>query len=485
MNIMHSSRPSLLASLIPVGVLIFGLVTLILIFGAEDIQSLGQPLLLVAAIASVAISVIFYRRTFRAFRIGIAKAAVQVLPTVPILLLISTVAATWMLSGVVPTLICYGLDMLNPTLFLFTTCTVCALISVLSGSSWTTIATVGLAFMGIGTLWDYHPGWIAGAIISGAYFGDKVSPLSDTTVLASSTCGVRLFPHIRYMIITTIPALILALIVFIAVGIFHSGDSSQQSSGMVDALHATFNITPWCLLIPLITIIILALRAGTKLTLMASTLLGIAGIFLFQPDILAKLEGTQAASALTHISAIGRMLVTSTELPTGHEQLDALVATGGMQGMLPTIALILCAMCFGGAMMGSGMLFTITHAVTSRLSKTRNIVISTVVTGLMLNSCTGDQYLSIILNGNLYRNLYRRRGLDPRLLSRSIEDSTSVTSVLIPWNSCGLTQSAVLGVATLTYLPCCIFNIASPLITILVASIGFRIRPVYDTGATA
>lgn len=485
MNIMRSSRPSLSASLIPIGVLIFGLVTLILIFGAEDIQSLGQPLLLVAAITSTAISVIFYRRTFRAFRIGIAKAAVQVLPTVPILLLISTVAATWMLSGVVPTLICYGLDMLNPTMFLFTTCSVCALISVLSGSSWTTIATVGLAFMGIGTLWDYHPGWIAGAIISGAYFGDKVSPLSDTTVLASSTCEVRLFPHIRYMMITTIPALILSLIVFMIAGIFHSGNTSEQSSGMIDALHSTFDITPWCLLIPLITIIILALRAGTKLTLTASTLLGIAGIFMFQPEILVRLEGSQTASTLTHISAIGHLLVTSTELPTGNEQLDALVATGGMEGMLPTIALILCAMCFGGAMMGSGMLFTITHAVTSRLSKTRNIVISTVVTGLMLNSCTGDQYLSIILNGNLYRNLYRRRGLDPRLLSRSIEDSTSVTSVLIPWNSCGLTQSAVLGVATLTYLPYCIFNIASPLVTILVASIGFRIRPASYTNATA
>ena len=146
--------------------------------------------------------------------------------------------------------------------------------------------------------------------------------------------------------------------------------------------------------------------------------------------------------------------------------------------MLPTIILILCAMCFGGAMMGSGMLFTITHAITSRLSKTRNIVISTVTTGLMLNSCTGDQYLSIILNGNLYRNLYRRRGLEPRLLSRSIEDSTSVTSVLIPWNSCGLTQSAVLGVATLTYLPYCIFNIVSPIITIIVASIGFKVHAV-------
>ncbi|MCM1504313.1 MAG: sodium:proton antiporter [Muribaculum sp.] len=476
MNHIRSSSPSLAASLIPIATLIFGLVTLILIFGAEDIQRLGQPLLLLAAVVSVLISVTLYRRTAKAFKIGIYKAAVQVLPTVPILLLISTVAATWMLSGVVPTLICYGLELLNPTLFLFTACTICALISVLSGSSWTTIATVGLAFMGIGTLWGYHPGWIAGAIISGAYFGDKVSPLSDTTVLASSTCGVKLFPHIRYMMITTIPALSIALVVFAVVGILHSGNSNEMSSDMIDALHNTFAINPWCLLIPAITIIILAMRAGTKLTLTASTLLGIAGIFIFQPDILARLENSAVASLPTHVNAVAHLLVTSTTLSTGNEQLDALVSTGGMEGMLPTIALILCAMCFGGAMMGSGMLFTITHAITSRLSKTRNIVISTVLTGLMLNSCTGDQYLSIILNGNLYRNLYRRRGLEPRLLSRSIEDSTSVTSVLIPWNSCGLTQSAVLGVATLTYLPCCIFNIASPLVTIFIASIGFRTR---------
>ncbi len=485
MTKMRSSSPSLTASLIPIGVLILGLVTLIIIFGAEDIQRLGQPLLLLAAVTSVLVSVLFYRRTAKAFKIGIAKAATQVLPTVPILLLISTVAATWMLSGVVPTLICYGLEILNPTLFLFTTCTVCALISVLSGSSWTTIATVGLAFMGIGTLWGYHPGWIAGAIISGAYFGDKVSPLSDTTVLASSTCGVKLFPHIRYMMITTIPALAIALTVFALVGIFHTGNTDAQSSDMVEALHRTSAITPWSLLIPLITIIILALRAGTKLTLTASTLLGIAGIFAFQPDILARLEGVTETSISTHIAAVCRLLVTSTSLSTGNDRLDDLVSTGGMEGMLPTIALILCAMCFGGAMMGSGMLFTITHAITSRLSKTRNIVISTVLTGLMLNSCTGDQYLSIILNGNLYRNLYRRRGLEPRLLSRSIEDSTSVTSVLIPWNSCGLTQSAVLGVATLTYLPCCIFNIASPLITIFVASIGFRVRASLRTSVAA
>ncbi len=476
MSHIHSSSPSLTASLIPIATLILGLLTLILIFGAEDIQLLGQPLLLLAAVVSILISIIFYRRPGKSYKIGICKAAGQVLPTLPLLLLISTVSATWMLSGVVPTLICYGLDLLNPTLFLFTACSVSALISVLSGSSWTTIATVGLAFMGIGTLWGYNPGWTAGAIISGAYFGDKVSPLSDTTVLASSTCGVKLFPHIRYMMITTIPAMSLALVVFAIAGLFHSGNSDEMSSDMVDALHNTFDITPWCLLIPLTTIIILAMRAGTKLTLTASTLLGIAGIFIFQPDIIHRLENGAQASFPTHFNTVVHLLATSTSLSTGNEQLDSLVATGGMEGMLPTIALILCAMCFGGAMMGSGMLFTITHAITSRLSKTRNIVASTVLTGLMLNSCTGDQYLSIILNGNLFRNLYRRRGLEPRLLSRSIEDSTSVTSVLIPWNSCGITQSTVLGVATLTYLPYCIFNVASPLITILVAAIGFRTR---------
>lgn len=477
MKISQNHRPpSLVASLIPIVVLIIGLVTIIMTYGAGAVQDMSHYILLSAAAIAAVISLVFYRRPLRAMRIGLMKSAAQVLPTIPILLMIATVAATWMLSGVVPTLICYGLELLNPSAFLVTACAVCAVISVLSGSSWTTIATIGVAFMGIGSVWGYNPGWIAGAIISGAYFGDKVSPLSDTTVLASSTCDVNLFTHIRYLMWTSIPAMAIALTVFAIAGMTGSHNVDRQSTMMLVHLHDMFNITPWCLLIPLATIGLIIMRLNTAVTLGLSSILGLAGIFLWQPDILATLSASTGISDIA--KAIVRLLVTETSLATGDPILDSLVSTGGMEGMLPTIYLILSAMIFGGVLMGSGMLSRITHSITKRINSSKTTVTTTVATGLMLNGCTGDQYLSIILNGNLYRNLYRRNGLESRLLSRSIEDSTSVTSVLIPWNSCGLTQSAVLGVATLTYLPYCIFNIASPLVSIATAWIGFRIRRV-------
>lgn len=477
MKISHAHRPpSLVASLIPVVVLIIGLITIIMTYGAGAVQDMSHYILLSAAGIAATISLVFYRRPIRALRIGMLKSAAQVLPTIPILLMIATVAATWMLSGVVPTLITYGLEILNPSAFLVTACAVCALISVLSGSSWTTIATIGVAFMGIGSVWGYNPAWIAGAIISGAYFGDKVSPLSDTTVLASSTCDVNLFTHIRYLMWTSIPAMGIALAVFAIAGTTGNHDADQQSTMMLAHLHEVFNITPWCMLIPLATIGLIILRLNTAVTLGLSSILGIVGIFLWQPNILASLS---ASADITDVAtAIVKLLVTETSPATGDPMLDSLVSTGGMKGMLPTIYLILSAMIFGGVLMGSGMLSRITHSITKHINSSRTTVTTTVATGLMLNGCTGDQYLSIILNGNLYRNLYRRNGLESRLLSRSIEDSTSVTSVLIPWNSCGLTQSAVLGVATLTYLPYCIFNIASPLVSIATAWIGFRIRRV-------
>ena len=470
----HKHRsPSLVASLIPIFILIAGLVTIILTYGAGAVQDMSHYILLSAAAIAAAISMVLCRRPVRAMRIGLLKSAAQVLPTIPILLMIATVAATWMLSGVVPTLICYGLESLNPSAFLVTACAVCAVISVLSGSSWTTIATIGVAFMGIGSVWGYNPAWIAGAIISGAYFGDKVSPLSDTTVLASSTCDVNLFTHIRYLMWTSIPAMGVALTVFAIVGTTGNHNADQQSTMMLVHLHEMFNITPWCLLIPLATIGLIVLRLNTAVTLGLSSILGIVGIFLWQPSILASLSSS--ADITDVATAIVKLLVTETSLTTGDPTLDSLISTGGM---LPTIYLILSAMIFGGVLMGSGMLSRITHSITKRINSSRSTVTTTIATGLMLNGCTGDQYLSIILNGNLYRNLYRRNGLEPRLLSRSIEDSTSVTSVLIPWNSCGLTQSTVLGVATLSYLPYCIFNIASPLVSIATAWIGFRIRRV-------
>ena len=475
-----ASPPPLWAACAPVVLLLGSLAGVIVFKGSDAISDYSHLALLAATVAALGLSAATGGLSRRGLSVGFRRSARQILPAVPMLVFIAMVSATWMLSGVVPMLIDFGLRFLDPTYFLVTACAMCAAISVLTGSSWSTIATIGVAFMGIGTVWGYSPGWIAGAIISGAYFGDKISPLSDTTVLASSTCGVKLFPHIRYMMITTVPAIAIALAVFALVGILTPPTSQEQSSDMMRYLHATFNITPWTLLIPCATILLLVMKLGTTTTLALSTLLGVIGIFLFQPSLLSTIEGTDNPSLLIHAKAVFNILASETSVPTGHELLDSLVSTGGMKGMLSTILLILCAMIFGGVMIGTGMVSTITHSVTKRLKRSQSIVSATVGTGLMLNACTGDQYLSIILNGNLYRNLYHRNRLEPRLLSRSIEDSTSVTSVLIPWNSCGLTQSSVLGVATLHYLPYCIFNIMSPLITIAIAWVGFRIRkPAY------
>lgn len=401
--------------------------------------------------------------TRRGLSVGLKRSAAQILPAVPILISIALVATTWMLSGVVPTLISYGLQILSPRLFLVIACVVCSAISVLTGSSWTTIATLGVAFMGIGEVMGYSDPWIAGAIISGAYFGDKVSPLSDTTVVASSTAGVDLFEHIRYLMFTTIPAMGIALIVFLIVGLTSGGETASQSAGMLDALGATFSLSPWTLVIPAVTMVLIALRLPTLVVLLLAAMMGGVGIFVFQSheglDFYGMLGCLWSGSALT----------------TGNEALDNLVSTGGVLGMLPTVYLVLSAMLFGCVMIGTGMLSRLTDAFTRRLRRRTSIVGATVCSGLTMNCCTGDQYLSLIITGNMYRSLYRRNGLESRLLSRSMEDSISVTSVLIPWNSCGLTQSTVLGVATLTYFPCCIFNILTPIMSVIVARLGFKI----------
>ena len=400
------------------------------------------------------------------------------MPAIPVLLSIATVSASWMMSGVVPTLIVYGLEILNPMLFLFLTCSICAIVSVLSGTSWTTIATIGVAFIGIGSVMGYEPGWIAGAIISGAYFGDKVSPLSDSTVLASTSCGVEMFTHIKYMMITTVPSMTISLLVFLAYGLFSSPQPLIEQHDIIVHLQSTFNISPWPMLIPLITCTLIIFRVKPLMTLIISTSLGIIGMFIFQPQIVASIDNNG-------FLAVIKVLFTSTSIDTGDEMLNSLVATGGMEGMMPTIYLVLCAMTFGGMLLGSGMIAAITKAFTRRLHSIRSIVTTTVGSGLFFNACTGDQYLSIILGGNVYKKLYRDNGLETRLLSRTLEDSVSVTSVLIPWNSCGVTQATVLGVATLTYLPYCIFNYLSPIMSIIVAYIGYKIvrQPQEDSTA--
>lgn len=427
-----------------------------------------------AAAVSLTLGLIF-TSCRRSILPGIAKSARQILPAIPILIFIGTLSATWMLSGVVPALIDYGLELLDSRTFLFVACLTCSVVSVVTGSSWTTIATIGVALMSVGSVMGYHPGWVAGAIISGAYFGDKVSPLSDTTVLAASTCGVPLFTHIRFLMLTSVPALSIALAAYLFIGFTSNHPEANHSQEMITALHSVFNITPWVLVIPALTFLLIILRVGTWQTLAAGSLAGLAGIWIFQPELIAGLESHGTGFA-THLSAAVKILATETNLSTGSEILDPLVSRGGIQGMLPTVWLVLSAMIFGGIMIGTGMLGRITSAITSRLRRTRSLVGATVCSGMFLNCCTGDQYLSIIIGGNIYKNTFRRCGLKPQTLSRTLEDSISVTSVLIPWNSCGVTQSTVLGVATLTYMPFCLFNLLSPVMTLIMAWSGWKLH---------
>lgn len=308
-----------------------------------------------------------------------------------------------------------------------------------------------------------------------------MSPLSDTTVIASASGGVDLFEHIRYMMLTSGPAMLLSLLVFASAGFLTDTHVGGDSTGSIIAgLKSTFNLTPWVLVIPAITGVMIAMRVSTLVTLAVSSFLGLTGIFVFQPEIVDFL--CQGASGVVPLlNTIFRVLFTETSLSTGDEALDALVGTGGIEGMLPTIYLVLCAMTFGGVMMGTGMLKSISEAFTRIISRRGSLVATTAASGVMLNACTADQYLSIIISSNMYKPIYQKFNLESKLLSRTVEDSTSVTSVLIPWNSCGVTQSTVLGVATLTYLPFCVFNYLSPVMSIIMGVTGWRIRTVKPT----
>ena len=474
-------KPSWKVSLIPFIFLIAVLVLVIKVFGSDALAGGSQVALLMASGVVVAISMIFYKIPWKEFEEGIVDNIRAVGSSILILLLIGAVAGSWMVSGVVPTMIYYGMKVIFPSVFLFASCAICALISIMTGSSWTTIATVGVALIGIGTAQGYEPGWIAGAIISGAYFGDKVSPLSDTTVLASSSAGTPLFTHIRFMMITTVPSFVIAMLVFLVVSIMHETPSQIETADFSHDLLSTYNISPWLLLVPVFTGLLISRKVPAILTLFVASV--IAGIFalIFQPHILGAVamdslpDRSMPLSFLDGFKGLFVSYYGSTAIETGNAALNDLVSTRGMSGMMNTIFLIIAAVTFGGTLVGSGMLQSITEMLTRYIKRRVTMVSSTVGTGIFANMITGDQYLSIILTSSLYKKLYEERGYEPQLLSRSVEDSSTVVSVLIPWNSCGMTQATVLKVSTLHYLPYCIFNLISPLMSILIASIGYKI----------
>ena len=478
---LKGERPSWQVSLIPFILLIAALGLVIKVFGTDALAGASQVALLFGAGVVVAISLIFYKIPWKVFEDSILDNITAVGTSILILLLIGAVSGSWMISGVVPTMIYYGMKVIFPEIFLFATCVICALIAVMTGSSWTTIATVGVALVGLGTAQGYEPGWIAGAIISGAYFGDKVSPLSDTTVLASSSAGTPLFTHIRFMMVTTVPSFVITLIIFLIVSLLHDVPSAAQVADISNGLKVTFNITPWLLLVPVITALLIVKKVSAIVTLfIAAVIAGITAL-IFQPHIIYAVANgiaPDASADLSFLEGFKGLFISyygNTAIDTGNAALNDLVATRGMTGMLGTVFLIIAAGTFGGTLVGSGMLQSLTEMLTRFIRRRVAMVASTVGTGIFANMITGDQYLSIILTSRLYKDLYEKRGYESKLLSRSVEDSATVVSVLIPWNSCGMTQATVLKVATLEYLPYCFFNILSPLMSVFIATIGYKI----------
>lgn len=468
----YKAQTPLWIAAIPLLVLVVVLALVIKCFGADAIAGGSQIALLFAAAVAATLAITLCGQKWAVLEEAIVENIRTSASAIIILLLIGAISGTWMLSGTVPTLICYGLEVIHPKVFLGVACIICALVSLVTGSSWTTIATIGVALMGIGQAMGFSEGWIAGAIISGAYFGDKVSALSDTTVLASAASKVPLFEHIKYMLITTVPSFTIALLVFFGISFFQTPQEATQIEQISQTLHATFNISPWLLIVPLVTALLILRKLPALITLFAATVVACIAMLIFQPDIVAQIGGEGSLSSFR-----GLMIACSstTAIDTGDAMLNDLVATRGMGGMMSTIWLILCAMCFGGVMAGSGMLAALTRLFMRFAKRTVSVVSSTIATGVFCNLTTADQYISIIITGNTFGDLYRQRGLEGRLLSRSVEDSATVTSVLIPWNSCGMTQSTVLGVATITYLPYCLFNLFSPIISIIVAAVGYKI----------
>ena len=466
--------PSPLLSLVPILILVAMLAVTIHIFGSDALAGGSQVCLLTATAFCVLIGMCRFKRTWKDYEAGITENIGGIGTALIILLLIGALSGAWMICGVVPTLIYYGIQIIDPNFFLVSTCLICAIVSVMTGSSWTTIATIGIALLGIGKAQGFEEGWIAGAIVSGAYFGDKVSPLSDTTVLAASTTGTPLFTHIKYLMFTTTPSMLIALAIFFLAGLSHETSSTVHVAEFTQALSDKFDITLWLMIVPIATAILIAKRVPSIITLFLSTAMAIIFAVIFQPELLREIAG-EGEGTLQLIQGSMTTLFGSTSLDAGNAEINDLIATRGMSGMMDTIWLIICAMCFGGAMTAGGMIQSITSVFMKFTKRCVNLVASTVASGLFMNLTTADQYISIILTGNMFKDIYKKCGYESRLLGRTIEDAVTVTSPLIPWNSCGMTQATVLGVSTFTYLPYCFFNYISPLMSIIIAAIGYRI----------
>lgn len=452
-------------SLIPFGVLIALIATCVSAFGTDALDGATQVSLLIASAVCALVGYLMRHVKWEALEREMTNKIASCMPSIIILLLIGAIGGTWMVSGIVPTMIYYGVQVLRPEWFLVSSSLFCALVSVMVGSSWTTVATIGVALMGIGRAHGFDDGWVAGSIITGAYFGDKLSPLSDTTVLASSVSGTPLFTHIRYMMKTTIPTFCISLVIFAVAGLLMEVSGSSEV-GFLRQLDGTFMISPWLLLVPVLTGVMIARRWPAMVVLFLASMMAAIVAVIWQPELIRQIAGG------SWYEGIMRVVYGSTQIETGVPALDKLVQTSGMAGMMPTIWLIICAQIFGGVVTATGVLRDVMEILLRLVRGTTSLIASTVLTGIFCNIAMADQFLSIILTSSMFKDVYHERGFESRLLSRTCEDGATVTSVLVPWNTCGLVQSTVLGVATVAYLPYCFFNILSPITSVVVAATG-------------
>lgn len=474
-HIVENKRLSIWEALIPVVALVGMLAYNVFVYGDDSLSGSNQFILLIGAAVAAMVG-LRNKVTFNQMLDEVAENVKSTTGALLILLMVGALAGTWLISGIIPSMIYYGLQILNPTIFLAACLIICAIISIATGSSWTTSATIGIALIGIAGVLDISLGMTAGAVISGAYFGDKMSPLSDTTNLAPAMAGGELFSHIKYMTLTTVPTFVVTLIVFIILGFTQDTSKIVDTSIILNDIESAFNVTGWLFIVPAVVIFLIVKKTSPLIALLIGTLLGGVFAIIFQPQVVMQI--TEAAS-LTFESAykgVMNAITVETSVATENENLIKLFKAKGMAGMLGTIWLIICAMVFGGVMDAIGALSRISQALLSMATTTFGLFASTVASCLALNVTASDQYLAIVVPGKMFKKAYEDKGLAPENLSRTLEDSGTVTSVLVPWNTCGAYQSGVLGVPVVDYFFFAVFNWLSPFMTLIFAAFRIKIK---------
>ncbi|PQJ21987.1 Na+/H+ antiporter NhaC [Tenacibaculum sp. SG-28] len=474
-QIIENKELSIWEALIPVFALILMLAYNVYVFGDDALSGSNQFILLLGGAVA---AVIGFRNkvTYKKMMEEVAENIKSTASAILILLMVGSLAGTWLISGIIPSMIYYGLQVLNPTIFLVACLVICAVISIATGSSWTTAATVGIALVGIGEALGISLGMTAGAVLSGAYFGDKMSPMSDTTNLAPAMAGTDLFTHIKYMAYTTVPTFVVTMFFFVILGFTQQATGEANTQVMLADIEKAFHITPWLFLVPVLVIILIIKKTPPLIALLAGTILG--GIFaiIFQPQVLLQLTGVERLDFSSAYKGVMQAITVETSVATENEVLKDLFTAGGMKKMLGTVWLILLAMVFGGIMDAIGALARISSFMLGLFDSVFGLFASTVGTCIGLNFTASDQYLAIVVPGKMYAQAYKDKGLAPENLSRTLEDSGTVTSVLIPWNTCGAYHSGVLGVPVVDYAMYAMFNWLSPFMTLLFAAFRIKIR---------